>query len=104
MKKTTKKNTQPTKSVAKKPKEKVENNLFKIAIKLGNVLLSGEGLTALEEIRSITVPNKITTKGILTISQGEKKKELVYTIPKLKRLFYPNAQPILIKYLAMLMK
>ena len=99
-----KKNIQPIKSVAKKPKEKVENNLFKISIKLGNVILSGEGLTVLEAIRSIPVPNKITTKGILTISQGDKKKELVYAVPKLKRLFYPNAQPVLVKYLAMLIK
>ena len=77
---------------------------FKISILLGNVILYGEGLTALEAIRSIPVPNKITTKGILTISQGDKKKVLLYPIPKLKRLFYPNAQPILIKYLAMLLK
>ena len=99
-----KKNIQPIKSVAEKPKKKVENNLFKISIKLGNVILNGEGLTALEALRNIPVPNKITTKGILTISQGDKKKELVYAVPKLKRLFYPNAQSILIKYLAMLIK
>jgi len=86
--------------MAKKTKE----NLFKISIKLGNVIIKGEGLTALEALRSIPVPNKITTKGILTISQGKKKKELIYTVPKLKRLFYPNAQPILVKYLAMLIK
>lgn len=90
-----KKNIQPI-SVAEKK--------FKISIKLGNVVIEGEGLTALEALQSIPVPSKITTKGILTISQGQKKKELVYNVPKLRRLFYPNAQPILIKYLSALLK
>ena len=76
----------------------------KISIKLGNVIIGGEGATALEALQSIPVPNKITTKGILTISQGQKKKELLYPIPKLKRLFYPKTQPIIIKWLAMLLK
>ena len=93
----------------KKTKKKVlstpqKKDNFKIVIKLGNEVIKGEGATALEALRNIPVPNKITTKGILTISQGDKKKELVYAVPKLKRLFYPNAQPIIIKYLAMLIK
>ena len=96
MKKTTKK-----KKILSTPQKK---DNFKIVIKLGNEVIKGEGLTALEALRNIPVPNKITTKGILTISQGDKKKELVYAVPKLKRLFYPNAQPIIIKYLAMLIK
>ncbi len=90
------------KTKVKKVKDKEDN--VKISIKLGNIIIQGEGLTALEALQSIPIPNKITTKGILTISQGKKKKELLYTIPKLKRLFYPKAQPIIIKWLAMLMK
>lgn len=90
-----KKNIQPI-SVADKK--------FKISIKLGNMVIEGKGATVLEALQSIPVPLKITTKGILNISQGKKKKELVYTIPKLKRLFYPKAQPILVKYLGALLK
>lgn len=92
---TKKKNTRPI-SVAEKK--------FKISIHLGNEVIRGEGATALEALQKIPVPLKITTKGILTISQGQKKKVLVYTVPKLRRLFYPNAQPIIIKYLASLLK
>lgn len=88
---------------AEKPTEK-KPELFKISIQLGNMILAGEGLTALEALQSIPIPSKITTKGVVIISQGKKKKELVYTVPKLKRLFYPNAQPIIIKYLASLLK
>ena len=83
---------------------KVKTDIVKISIKLGNIIIKGKGATALEALQSIPVPNKITTKGILIISQGTKKKELLYTIPKLKRLFYPKAQPIIIKWLAMLLK
>ena len=83
---------------------KAKADTVKISIKLGNLIIKGEGATALEALQSIPVPNKITTKGILIISQGTKKKELLYTIPKLKRLFYPKAQPIIIKWLAMLLK
>ena len=83
---------------------KVKTDIVKISIKLGNIIIKGKGATALEALQSIPVPNKITTKGILTISQGAKKKELLYPVPKLKRLFYPKAQPIIIKWLAMLLK
>ena len=94
-----------TKTKAKATKANpVPVETVKISIKLGNVIIKGEGATALEALRSIPVPNKITTKGILTISQGTKKKELLYPIPKLKRLFYPQAQPFIIKWLAMLLK
>lgn len=99
---TKKKNIQPTKNAEKEIKNKPEN--FKISIKLGNFILSGEGKTALEALQSIPVPLKITTKGILTISQGKKKKELVYTVPRLKRLFYPSAQPIISKGLGLFLK
>lgn len=103
-----KKNIQPISDVAEKPRKKAENKStaekFKISIQLGNVILNGEGLTALEALQNIPVPLKITTKGLITISQGKKKKELVYAVPKLRRLFYPNAQPILVKYLVSLLK
>lgn len=88
--------------MTKKREKKADK--FKISIQLGNMVINGEGLTLLAALRDLPVPDKITTKGIVTISQGKKKKELVYTVPKLKRLFYPNAQPILVKYLGMLLK
>ena len=94
--------TKKVKKIKANPTSSVET--VKISIKLGNVIIEGEGLTALEALQNIPVPNKITTKGILTISQGQKKKELLYPIPKLKRLFYPKTQPIIIKWLAMLLK
>lgn len=98
-----KKNIRPIKNAEKEtPTKKADE--WRISIKLGSMAICGAGKTALEALRNVPQPLKITTKGIITISHGAKKKELVYTVPKLRRLFYPIAQPIIIKYLAGFLK
>ncbi len=73
---------------------------YVISLKLGSVTLVGEGETALEALRAIKKPDKIISKGVMTITDGVKTKEMLFMPPKLKRIFYPNAQPVLIKWLA----
>lgn len=85
-------------------KEHISEPPFIFSLNLGGNILVGKGATALEALRAIPVPNKIMSKGVLTISQGDKKKEMLFMVPRLKRIFYHNAQPILIKMLAMGLK
>lgn len=100
------------KSVKKKiPKEKVlvepkvEQKLepkkdWNIKILIDKVLYQGEGMTALEALQSIKPPQKIASKGIVTIVKGEQTREILFQVPRLRRLFYPNSQPILVKVLS----
>lgn len=84
-----------TKKVIEQPQ--VEQPEFSFSLKIGSQVLEGKGHTPLEALRAIERPIKIITKGVLTISHGDKKKEMLFNVPRLKRVFYPAAQPYLIK-------
>ena len=72
---------------------------YKFHLDLCGQVFEGTGVTALEALQAISVPQKITTKGTLTITHGEKTKIHILLIPKIKRLFYPNFQSVIIKQL-----
>ena len=82
----------------------LKESLFVFSLDMGGQILEGEGVTALEALRAIPVPTKIMSKGVLTITQGDKKKVMLFMPPRLKRLFYHQAQPIIIKWLVSGMK
>ena len=84
--------------------EKKSDTDFVFSLQYAGKKLVGKGKTPLEALRAIPVPDKIMSKGILTITQGDKKKELLFYPAKLKRIFYANAQPVLIKDLVLGMK
>src|SRR3990167_11054745 len=86
------------------PLKVVEDFPYHIALKLDKTTLEGSGKTVLEALRSIKKPIKITTKSVLTVSNGEKKHSRPLTIPLAKRLFYPAAQIYLAKSYELLMK
>lgn len=70
---------------------------YVISITMGDKTYKGEGETALEALQSIDRPLKIFLKGVVTI-QTEKDERKILLMPiNLKRLFYPSAQPYLIK-------
>ncbi len=72
---------------------------FKFHLNMVGEIFESEAPTALEALRKLQAPPKLINKAVLTISQGDKVKEILLTVPKLKRLFYPNFQNILIKNL-----
>lgn len=74
--------------------------MYTITLTLGNDVLKGKGETPLDALQSIKRPIKITTKGLLVISNGEKQNEHYLSIPRVKRLFYPLAQAVISKQLA----
>lgn len=73
---------------------------YKISIKIGDTVLKGSGATALEAMQKIEKPQKIFTKGVVTVSTGKKERVHVLAPMKLRRLFYPNFQHILVRNLA----
>ncbi len=74
--------------------------MYTFSLKLGGETYEGTGATPLEALQAVPRPPKFTTKGILTISHGELKKQLLFMPARLKRMFYPNAQRVLVKWLA----
>lgn len=63
---------------------------FKLALKLGDKTLKGEGNTEAEALLQLNRPVKIITKGILTLSHGSRERVLVLQPIKVKRLFLTN--------------
>lgn len=85
----------------KKAKEKV----FSITLTMGGVSTTGSGKTALEALTSLPRPLKITSKGEILITDGEKKNLVLMYPIRLKRLFFNKLfQEFQVKNLCMGMK
>lgn len=69
-----------------------EAPIYEITIQLGNEIYKGQGATAYEALKSIQKPTKITTKAIVSMTDGEKSMQKFFTAFNSKRLFYPLAQ------------
>lgn len=76
---------------------------FKITLKLGGKVLTGEGKTMFEALNKLPVPNKIVSKGVLSVGK-DKPYEMVLMPSQLKRLFYPLALPYTAKKLTFLVR
>lgn len=74
---------------------------FKISIQVNGETLGGVGETALDALRAIKKPVRISTKGIINITDGEKSKQMVFMPFKLRKLFFPSNQPTLSKFLTL---
>lgn len=77
---------------------------YSISLQLDNTHLEGTGATMLEALRSIQKPVKITTKSVITVSNGAKKFSRALTIPLAQRLFRHGFQPIQARNLELLIK
>ena len=77
---------------------------FIITLEMEGKVFVGEGATALEALRAVKAPQKITVKGVITVTHGDKKSRRLLTPIRLKRFFYPNAQRVLVKQLVVGMK
>lgn len=90
--------------MARPKKIKVEKKPYLVSLALGDKVFEGSGGTVVEALRSMPVPVKIVSKGLLKLTDGTKKMERMWQPAKLKRLFYPLAQPVLAKQLNYLMR
>lgn len=77
---------------------------YKLSLKLGDTVITSQADTLFQAVVGLKRPEKITTKAVLTITHGKAKAEVLYNIPRLKRLFFPIARPIVAKQLASLLK
>lgn len=90
--------------MAKSSKKKVSKGAFSISISFGKNIYSGAGSTALEALQSTPIPIKITTKGVVSLTDGEKSMSQMWQPVKIKRLFYKGSQVTQAKHLSILMK
>ncbi len=85
--------------------EKQETAGFTITLKLGDRTYQSTGASALEALRTLQHPAKIVSKGFLTVTHGDKKREHFLMPARAKRLFYnPSAQAVIAKQLVQGMK
>ena len=86
-----------------RPKKVIEPQSanFGISLQLGGKIFSGSGETPLDALVHLPRPNKLMNKGILTMTSGAKKKELLLMPVKLKRVFYNSSslRPVIAKQL-----
>jgi len=85
-------------------KSETQSPQFKISIDLGGVFYEGIGETAKEALLNLKSPVKITTKGIVNLSMGEKKKTLLYTPKQVKRLYWKVGREVQAKILSSFLK
>jgi hypothetical protein len=79
---------------------------FSITLQLGNKTYKSSGATPTEALGALPKPNKIMAKGVVTVTAGKVKKELLLPPVKVKPLFYNSSgvQEVKAKQLFSLMK
>lgn len=84
----------------KTPTKKVKKaDLFTITITTEHATYKGEGVTALDALKAIPVPELITSSTVV-ISHGGASKDMLYSGGQIKRLLNPYNMEILINDLA----
>ena len=93
-----------TKRKTSKVKKETASNIS-ITLNIGGQIYVGEGETAIDALQAVPKPVKIMAKGVFTVSDGVKKKEVLMLPFRLRRLFYNKLyQVIQLKSLCMGMK
>lgn len=84
----------------------IQSQPFTLTLKIGPDTYTSSGETCLMALQLLKRPIKLMGKGVLTVSQGTKKKELLMMPERLKRLFYPKPdfQAIQAKQLSLYLK
>ena len=72
---------------------------YKFHLDMCGIVSESEGETPLEAFNKLTPPAKFINKAVLVITQGDKRQEFSLTVPRLKRLFYPNFRAVILKQL-----
>ncbi len=70
---------------------------FRIVVKIDAATYEGSGATGLEALRAIVPPtNDLISTGTVTISHGDKSKEMLFPTKQLRRLLNKYNQEVLI--------
>ena len=78
---------------------------YKVTVTIGADVYQGQGASPFLALSSVPKPLKIMHKGVFTITDGEKKREVLMLPVRLRRLFYNKLyQQIQLKSLCMGMK
>lgn len=85
-------------------KQKTASKDFTISLKLGNEVFASKGETMLDAIMTLPIPQKIFLKGVLTLKRGDKSRELIMPVLKVRRLFYKISQNVLAKQYELILK
>lgn len=100
--KTTKPRGRPKKVAI--PIEEKEAPIFEIAVTIAGKAFLGSGSTPIAALANLQRPPKVVSKGMVEIRYGALKKEMLYSIPQIKRLYYPLARTVIAKQFTTLLK
>ena len=100
--KKTKKKVAKAKKVVKVVELKAPS--YSIEFAFGTTKTEGSGETIYDALVATPRPTKITTKGVLTVTNGARKFVHMYSPLECKKFFYPIAQRIMADRLGYLLK
>ncbi len=70
---------------------------FTITVKIDNAVYTGTGETALQALQAVPTPSlDLISTGTVTVTHGDKTKELLFPGMQLKRLLNPYNQAVLV--------
>ncbi len=80
--------------------------MYSLSLKIADKVYTSSGETPAETLNGLEKPLKFMHKGILTMSEGDKKKVLLLQPTKIKRLYYtnPNVRGVIAKQLFSFLK
>ncbi len=83
-------------TIKAKPEVKKEPE-FTVVVKIDSATFEGKGATCLEALRAIKPPtNDLISTGTVTITHGNKSKEMLFPTQQLRRLLNPYNQEVLV--------
>jgi len=90
--------------MGKLKKKTVKVPKFNVELYFGNKTYESSGDTIEAALRTLQKPQKILSKGVLTIKSGDRLFTRLYMPVQLRRLFYPLSLPIQAKQLSQAFK
>lgn len=69
----------------KSVKKQKQKPLYTLSLTVGGVTNKSSGETVADALNDLLAPAKLTNKGSLTVSKGEKSRDYALTLPRLKK-------------------
>jgi len=77
---------------------------YRVTFDCGSEVLSGEGETVADALKTMKKPTKLVAKSFLTLTHGKRTASMLFMPAQAKRLFYPLSQLYIAKRLEHLLK